>query len=304
MAGRSHRTTPFQIPIAWSLRLSCLWLAPVWMRRVAQVPSSPTYQSHQHHHQENLSRTSSHYSNFSHPSTTINRKDYIERPSSGGFLIKNESLWLASRLYKFFRELQTTFTPADFEALAQTDLSETTCVVFDILRATSNMVTALANRAERIRPVATIEEALEQQAAHPDALLCGERRNRRITAEQTGGSDFVLGNSPREYTADQVAGKTLITTTTNGTRALRACLGAANPLVGSFLNLQATIDHLQHTRPGRLVLVCGGTFEEAAFEDTLAAGAIADGLGSSLRLSPSRIPPRSRVPCGRRMAIL
>ena len=71
--------------------------------------------------------------------------------------------------------LQTTFTPADFEALAQTDLSETTCVVFDILRATSSMVTALANRAERIRPVATIEEALEQQAAHPDARvwMCG-----------------------------------------------------------------------------------------------------------------------------------
>ena len=127
--------------------------------------------------------------------------------------------------------LQTTFTPADFEALAQTDLSETTCVVFDILRATSSMVTALANGAERIRPVATIEEALEQQAAHPDALLCGERHGRRITAEQTGGSDFVLGNSPREYTADQVAGKTLITTTTNGTRALRACLKARETLV-------------------------------------------------------------------------
>jgi len=174
--------------------------------------------------------------------------------------------------------LQTTFTPADFEALAQTDLSETTCVVFDILRATSSMVTALANGAGRIRPVATIEEALEQQAAHPDALLCGERHGRRITAEQTGGSDFVLGNSPREYTADQVAGKTLITTTTNGTRALRACLKARETLVGSFLNLQATIDHLQHTRPGWLVLVCGGTFEEAAFEDTLAAGAIADAV--------------------------
>ena len=174
--------------------------------------------------------------------------------------------------------LQTTFTPADFEALAQTDLSETTCVVFDILRATSSMVTALANGAERIRPVATIEEALAAKAEYPEALLCGERHGRRITAEQTGGSDFVLGNSPREYTADQVAGKTLITTTTNGTRALRACLKARETLVGSFQNLQATIDPLQHTRPGRLVLVCGGTFEEAAFEDTLAAGAIADAV--------------------------
>ena len=200
--------------------------------------------------------------------------------------------------------LQTTFTPADFEALAQTDLSETTCVVFDILRATSSMVTALANGAERIRPVATIEEALEQQAAHPDALLCGERHGRRITAEQTGGSDFVLGNSPREYTADQVAGKTLITTTTNGTRALRACLKARETLVGSFLNLQATIDHLQHTAPGGLCWSAAVRLKKRHLRTLSLPAPLPTRFGISLRLSPSRIPPRSRVPCGRRMAIL
>ena len=118
--------------------------------------------------------------------------------------------------------LQTTSTPADFEALAQTDLSGTTCVVLDILRATSSMITALANGAEQILPVATIEEALAAKAEHPEALLCGERNGVRITAAQTGGTEFDLGNSPREYTAEVVTGKTLITTTTNGTRTLRA----------------------------------------------------------------------------------
>ncbi|MDG2213885.1 MAG: 2-phosphosulfolactate phosphatase, partial [Verrucomicrobiota bacterium] len=93
--------------------------------------------------------------------------------------------------------LQTTFTPADFEALAQTDLSGTTCVVLDILRATSSMITALANGAEQILPVATIEEALAAKAEHPEALLCGERNGLRITAAQTGGTEFDLGNSPR-----------------------------------------------------------------------------------------------------------
>ena len=174
--------------------------------------------------------------------------------------------------------LKVTFTPAEFEALARTDLSQTTCVVFDILRATSTMVTALANGAERIRPVATIQEALEQKAGHPEALLCGERLGRRITAEQTKGTDFDLGNSPREYTAEIVIGKSLITTTTNGTRALRACLGAQEVLVSSFLNLRATIDQLRNNHPKQLVLVCGGTHEEAAFEDALAAGAIADAV--------------------------
>jgi len=174
--------------------------------------------------------------------------------------------------------LQTTSTPADFEALAQTDLSGTTCVVLDILRATSSMITALANGAEQILPVATIEEALAAKAEHPEALLCGERDGLRITATQTGGTEFDLGNSPREYTAEMVAGKTLISTTTNGTRALRACVNAEQTLVASFLNLTATTDYLRTAKPNQLVIVCGGTYEEAALEDTLAAGAIADAL--------------------------
>ena len=174
--------------------------------------------------------------------------------------------------------LKTTFTPAEFEVLARTDLSQTTCVVFDILRATSSMITALANGAEQILPVATIEEALAAKAEHPEALLCGERDGLRITAAQTGGPEFDLGNSPREYTAEIVAGKTLITTTTNGTRALRACANAEHTLVASFLNLTATAEHLRAAAPENLVLVCSGTYEEAALEDTLAAGALADAL--------------------------
>ena len=174
--------------------------------------------------------------------------------------------------------LKTTFTPAEFEVLARTDLSQTTCVVFDILRATSSMITALANGAEQILPVASIDEALAAKAKYPDALLCGERDGLRITAAQTGGTEFDLGNSPREYTAEIVASKTLISTTTNGTRALRACANAEHTLVGSFLNLAAIADHLRAAVPENLVLVCSGTYEEAALEDTLAAGALADAL--------------------------
>ena len=174
--------------------------------------------------------------------------------------------------------LKVTNTPAEFEALAQTDLSQTTCVVLDILRATSSIVTALANGAEKIIPVATIEEALAEKTDHPEALLAGERDGLRITAEQAGGTDFDLGNSPREYTAEIVSGKTIITTTTNGTRALRACADAQCTLVASFLNLRATTDHLRASPPANLVIVCGGTYEEAALEDALAAGAISDAL--------------------------
>jgi 2-phosphosulfolactate phosphatase len=73
-----------------------------------------------------------------------------------------------------------------------------------------------------------------------------------------------------------VAGKTIIMTTTNGTRALQACLGARHILAGAFLNLGALARWIEKVQPAHLLLVGAGTFEEAAYEDTLAAGALSD----------------------------
>ena len=114
------------------------------------------------------------------------------------------------------------------------------CVVFDVLRATSTFVTALHNGAKAIVPVSEISEALAFRRKQPDVLLGGERDGVRIRAAQTGGIDFDLGNSPREYTPEKVRGRTIVSTTTNGTRALRACAGAKTVLAASFLNLTAT----------------------------------------------------------------
>src|SRR6185436_1786144 len=136
--------------------------------------------------------------------------------------------------------------------------------------------TALANGAEAIIPVGEISEALALRQQRPEVLLAGEREGLRIRAEQTGGVEFDLGNSPREYVAQKVQGKTIVMTTTNGTRALRACAGAANVLVGCFLNLRAVYTWLQDRRPGNLIIVCSGTLDEPALEDILAAGAICE----------------------------
>lgn len=170
--------------------------------------------------------------------------------------------------------LEVLFTPADFGALKQRDLSETVCVVFDILRATTSMTAALANGAAAIVPVSEIPHALEVKKRQPDVLLAGEREGLRIRAAQTGSIDFDLGNSPREFTADNVRGKTIAMTTTNGTRALNACVGAKKIFIASFLNLRALAQAIAGSE--NLMLVCAGTFEEAAYEDTLAAGALAD----------------------------
>jgi 2-phosphosulfolactate phosphatase len=172
--------------------------------------------------------------------------------------------------------LEVLLSPAEFAALPQRDLNQTACVVFDILRATTTMITALANGAQAIVPVADISEALSQRQQQPDVLLAGEREGLRIRADQTGGIDFDLGNSPREFNSAKVQGKTIVMTTTNGTRALRACAGARTVLVGSFLNLRATVSWLMEQRPPHLILVCAGTIDEPALEDTLAAGAVCE----------------------------
>jgi 2-phosphosulfolactate phosphatase len=178
--------------------------------------------------------------------------------------------------------LEVLFSPAEFSALERLDLSATVCVVFDVLRATSSMVTALSNGAEAIVPVADIPEALNLRSHRAEVLLAGEREGVRIPAEQTGSISFDLGNSPREFISEIVAARTIVMTTTNGTRALRACAHAKRVLVSSFLNLRATRDALDREPPAHLLLICGGTHEEAAYEDALCAGALCDLLWAKM----------------------
>lgn len=117
---------------------------------------------------------------------------------------------------------------------------------------------------------------MEIRRQDPAVLLAGERDGLRIRADLTGGVNFDLGNSPREFTRDKVLGKTIVMTTTNGTRALRACAHAQRVLISSFLNLQATADLLARANPEHLLIVCSGTFDQTAYEDVLAAGALCE----------------------------
>ncbi len=173
-------------------------------------------------------------------------------------------------------KIEVDLSPADYQARAATGFGNAVCVVFDILRATSVMVTGLANGAAGFVPAAEIPEALALRSQHRNALLAGERNGLRITAAQSGGVEFDLGNSPREYTRDQVAGRIIISTTTNGTRALRAGVTAQSVAVASFLNLNATADWLAQQPTAQVILVCAGTAEFPALEDILGAGALCE----------------------------
>lgn len=173
-------------------------------------------------------------------------------------------------------KIEIILTPAEIDELPARDLSGTTCVVFDVLRATSTMVTALENGASRIFPALNIEEAREWQRTRlPGALLGGERRGVRIDG-------FDLGNSPREYTRAAVQGRDIITTTTNGTIALRACTTAERLYPGALLNLGALGAHLLAQPPERLMLVCAGSGRAFSLEDALGAGALLEIVAGAL----------------------
>ena len=160
-------------------------------------------------------------------------------------------------------KIDVTLSPAEIDHLPQRDLSNTTCVIFDVLRATSSILTALAYGTREIYPASTIEEALALKKQIPDASLGGERHGEKIEG-------FDRGNSPLEY-RDNLPEK-IITTTTNGTVALRACGHAHKIIAGALLNIEALTLYLQKDRPQHLQLVCAGTFRDLALEDVFAAG--------------------------------
>lgn len=184
------------------------------------------------------------------------------------------------------RQVEVLFSPAEYAGLGGRDLSQTVCVVFDILRATTTMLTALSQGAAEIIPVSEIPEALALRKTDPNLLLAGEREGLRISAAQTGSVDFDFGNSPREFTADKVKGRRIAITTTNGTRALRACAGAGEVQVGAFLNMAALARRIEASPNRSVMIVCAGTAEEASLEDTLAAGALCEKLAGA-KLSDS-----------------
>ena len=170
--------------------------------------------------------------------------------------------------------MEVLFTPTEYEAVRPASLTNTICVVFDVLRATSSMVTALSHGALSIQPARSVSDALRLKQLRAECLLAGERNGVRIRSDATGGVDFDLGNSPREFTPSVVQGRSIVMTTTNGTRALQACRGASATLICSFLNLRATFEYVSNLDSKSHLLICSGTGERIAYEDVLCAGAL------------------------------
>lgn len=156
------------------------------------------------------------------------------------------------------------------------ELKGKTVVILDILRATTNIVNALAHGCREVIPTLTIEEALTLASKLPKHtfLLGGERKREKIPG-------FDLANSPLEY-GEEVAGKTIIMTTTNGTKAIKQAVLAKNLLIGSLLNGAAVAEYCLDLNKD-LVILCAGTKGLFSLEDSVAAGYLVDYLAGKNR---------------------
>lgn len=168
------------------------------------------------------------------------------------------------------RNLQVCLTPKLFNLCAD---KKSIVVIVDVLRATSTMCIAFENGVERIIPVSKIEEALEYKNSGKDFIIAAERNGKAVK-----GFDF--GNSPQSYVNNDVKGRTVVITTTNGTRAINIAKKGHEVVVGSFLNLQAIAEWLI-SRDKDVIIFCAGWKDKFNLEDTLFAGALCELLVES-----------------------
>lgn len=185
-------------------------------------------------------------------------------------------------------------TPGELEG---EDLSGVIVAAVDVLRATTTLLAGLEAGARRVHAAESVEHALDlrRSIGEDQVVLCGERGGRKIDG-------FDLGNSPLEFDPDSVAGKILVCTTTNGTRTLKRCEGAAELWLGCYRNRSAVVDKLASAlrdgrgglRPSRFLVACAGKEGRLGLDDHVCAGLIVGELETVL--------PEARLSDGARSA--
>jgi 2-phosphosulfolactate phosphatase len=166
--------------------------------------------------------------------------------------------------------IETCLSPA---LLHLYNFTDSIVVVIDVFRATSTIAAALSNGATQIIPVDSVQECIQIGNNTPNSITAGERDGKVAAGLQ-------YGNSPSEYPAHFIKGKTLVLTTTNGTRLLHMASNSKQIITGSFLNLQAVIDYLKASN-SNILLACSSWKDRCNIEDTLFAGAVAAGLADT-----------------------
>ena len=170
--------------------------------------------------------------------------------------------------------LYTSLSPA---LLHLYDVSNCIVVIIDVLRATSTIATALHNGAKEIIPIDNVADCIKM-GAELNAITAGERDGQVAEGLQ-------YGNSPFEYPASFIEGKTLVLTTTNGTKLLHMALanGATEIITGSFPNITAVCNYLLSSNKN-VVLACAAWKDKINIEDSLFAGAVISRIKNSFKI--------------------
>jgi 2-phosphosulfolactate phosphatase len=163
-------------------------------------------------------------------------------------------------------------------------------IAIDVLRATTTMVTALAAGAEAVQVFSDLDKLIHESEAWP--------REKRIRAGERGGatvSGFDMGNSPLDCTPEQVQGRRLFISTTNGTRSLERVQNAAAVMAGAFINRRAVVNYILSEKPETVWIVGSGWEGSFSLEDTACAGAIAHSLMAELKLPVEQVAGNDEV---------
>jgi 2-phosphosulfolactate phosphatase len=157
-------------------------------------------------------------------------------------------------------------------------------IAIDVLRASTTITTALNSGAEAIQVFSDIDELFAASEAFPEEkrLRAGERGGRKV-------AKCDLGNSPLDCTPEKVEGKRLFLSTTNGTRCLESVQKISTVIVAALINRQAVVNYLLKKKPGKVWLVGSGWEGDYSLEDTICAGAIADGVLEQSKSSLSKL---------------
>ncbi|TVR79587.1 MAG: 2-phosphosulfolactate phosphatase [Chitinophagaceae bacterium] len=173
--------------------------------------------------------------------------------------------------------LECCLTPSLSEL---TDFKNKNVVVIDVFRATSTISAILNNGADAVIPVKDLEDC--KKISGENILYAAERNGQKPPG-------FEFGNSPFDYPENIVNGKTVVLTTTNGTKAVEISKkNAKNIITGSFTNFSTVVKWLSNNKSDT-ILFCAGWKGQFSLEDTLFAGAVAEKLQTDFILEGDSI---------------
>jgi 2-phosphosulfolactate phosphatase len=142
-------------------------------------------------------------------------------------------------------------------------------VIIDVLRASTTVATALGNGAKTVIPLEGADEVIarSKEFARSQILLAGEQKMHPIAG-------FDIGNSPQAFTPKAVEGKTILITTTNGTRALLGVQGARDIVIASYVNFTAVLALMKVAARSNtdIAIICAGEEGSFTLEDAACAG--------------------------------